>query len=356
MDPTIQAERERQQSAMLDKLSSIMDNKLDSMKRQLEVSSNTQMSELKKIRLSEPRSFKKKGHEQQYKHNDQVKSTVNEAKDAAIAGKTDACVAKLDEGIDLIDQRQKLILIADRSEYGWKTVGEYLNNELSDDEQDAKKRKKAEKEAQRKIAESRAVKAVKARAWYKTSRAPGATATSPSPSPLGLSTGSLPSRFYPSVGSTRSIGSFTFTNGTAQKRGTSFSCGKPGPWRNKCPVLVTTQTQQEGRKLSDKFSDLCVMDSMSGGFDFSESVDNTDITPLGQGDFLERECSEKSFRGRLKSNISAWEEIGSPDTVLAVIKEGSKLPLLTIPESRILANNNPPWIMLRLLWRPWRVF
>ena len=51
---------------MLEKLSSIMDNKLEAMKRQLEESSNTQMSELKKIRLTEPHIFKKKGHEQQY--------------------------------------------------------------------------------------------------------------------------------------------------------------------------------------------------------------------------------------------------------------------------------------------------
>ena len=87
MDPTIQAELERQQSTMLEKLSSIMDNKLESMKRQLEESSNTQMSELKKIRLTEPRIFKKKGHEQLYKPNEQVKSAVNEAKDAVVAVK-----------------------------------------------------------------------------------------------------------------------------------------------------------------------------------------------------------------------------------------------------------------------------
>ena len=84
MDPTIQAELERQQSTMLEKVSSIMDNKLESMKRQLEESSNTQMSELKKIRLTEPRIFKKKGHEQLYKPNEQVKSAVNEAKDAVV--------------------------------------------------------------------------------------------------------------------------------------------------------------------------------------------------------------------------------------------------------------------------------
>ncbi|CAH3041948.1 unnamed protein product, partial [Porites lobata] len=168
MDPTIQAELERQQSTMLEKLSSIMDNKMESMKRQLEESSNTQMSELKKIRLTGPRTFKKKGHEQQYKHNEQVKSAVNEAKDAV---------------------RQKLILIADKSDYGWKTVGEYLDDELADDDQDAKKMKKAEKEAQRKIAESRAAKATKARPWFRNPRSPGNTIgnSSPSSSPFSLS-------------------------------------------------------------------------------------------------------------------------------------------------------------------------
>ena len=75
--------------------------KLSSMKRQLEESSNTQMSELKKIRLTEPRIFKKKGHEQQYKHNEQVKSAVNEAKDAVVAGKNEACIAKLNKLLNL---------------------------------------------------------------------------------------------------------------------------------------------------------------------------------------------------------------------------------------------------------------
>ena len=96
MDPAIQAELDRQQSSMLEKLSSIIDNKLDSMKRQLDETSNIQMSELKKIRLTEPRTFKKKGHEQQYKHNQQVKSVVSEAKDAVTSGKQDTYIAKLE--------------------------------------------------------------------------------------------------------------------------------------------------------------------------------------------------------------------------------------------------------------------
>ena len=53
MDPNVQAEIERQQSQLLEKLSTIFDSKIDSMKRQLEDVSNkaneSQMSELKRM-------------------------------------------------------------------------------------------------------------------------------------------------------------------------------------------------------------------------------------------------------------------------------------------------------------------
>ena len=213
MDPTIQAELERQQSTMLEKLSSIMDNKSESVKRQAEESSNMQISELEKISLSEPRNFKKKGHEQQYKHNEQV------AKDAVVAGKNEACIAKLNESIDLIDSCQKLILKADKSDYGWKTVGEYLDNELADDDQDTKIMKKADKETQWKIAESHPAKAMMARLWFRNPRSLGNTIanSSPSPSPFSLSTGSYSPRFSCSTEGPKSIGSLPFSSGMAPK-------------------------------------------------------------------------------------------------------------------------------------------
>ena len=95
-----------------------------------------------------------------------MKTAVTEAKEAILERKQDACIAKLDEGIELIDGSRKLILMADRSDFGWKTVGEYLANELADDDEDAKKMKKAEKEAQRKIADARASKMAKSRASF----------------------------------------------------------------------------------------------------------------------------------------------------------------------------------------------
>lgn len=63
------------------------------------------------------------------------------------------------------------------------------------------------------------------------------------------------------------------------------------------------------------------------------------FTTPAKGNFSELECCKEIVRERLKSHFSAWEEIGSPSSVLSVITEGYKLPLLTIPESCILANN-----------------
>ena len=82
---------------------------------------------------------------------------------------------------------------------------------------------------------------------------------------------------------------------------------------------------------------------MSGNSYFSEPfddpIDTCIFTTPAKGDFSELKCCKESVRGRLKSHFSAWEEIGSPSTVVSVIREGYKLPLLTIPESCGLANN-----------------
>ncbi|CAB4016689.1 Hypothetical predicted protein [Paramuricea clavata] len=144
MNEELRTEFQKQQESMLEKLSAVMDTKVGQMKRELEEVANkahsSQMTELKRMKFSEPPSFKKKGLEVQYKHNEQVKLCIPEAEDAMKHKKLDTCLEELGE---------------DKSEYGWKTVSEYLDNELADDEEDAKKIKKAEKEAQRKLNETR---------------------------------------------------------------------------------------------------------------------------------------------------------------------------------------------------------
>ena len=55
----------------------------------------------------------------------------------------------LAQGTRLLDERQKLILLADKLEFGWKTVEEYTQHELAEDEQDAKKIRHAEERAEK---------------------------------------------------------------------------------------------------------------------------------------------------------------------------------------------------------------
>ena len=49
---------------------------------------------------------------------------------------------------------------------GWKMVGEYLDNKLAENNEDAKKMKKAKKETQRKIADACASKMAKSHASF----------------------------------------------------------------------------------------------------------------------------------------------------------------------------------------------
>ena len=69
--------------------------------------------------------------------------------------KTPAAVEKakelLKEGEELIKNRQKQIKIADRSEFGWVTVDEYVDDELEEDSDDEKRLFRAEGRAKRKV-------------------------------------------------------------------------------------------------------------------------------------------------------------------------------------------------------------
>lgn len=85
---------------------------------------------------------------------------MNEAKDA-VGGMINACIAKLKKRYSSYRSVPKAHSHGRQIWLPLENSWEYLDNELADDDPDAKKMKKAEKEAQRKIAQSRAPKAVK---------------------------------------------------------------------------------------------------------------------------------------------------------------------------------------------------
>ena len=97
---------------------------------------------VKRARLEKGSSFKKKSHEKQYDFNASIMDKLQDADTALQKAPSCAAVDKakalMAEGNALLKFRQKLIRIADRSEYGWAAVEEYVDDELADGEDDEK--------------------------------------------------------------------------------------------------------------------------------------------------------------------------------------------------------------------------
>ena len=83
--------------------------------------------------------FKKKGNEQQFSFNRKVAKTSNSALKALEGGNIPKAKEELNKGISLLNNRQKIIKLADKSEFGSATVQEYVCDDLADDEADASK-------------------------------------------------------------------------------------------------------------------------------------------------------------------------------------------------------------------------
>ena len=95
------------------------------------------MSEIKRLKRDSVPQFNKNSNKEQYKANKAIKDVVEDAQIAL--ERNDVKTKKaLDKG-DLLQEHQKLILLADKSQYGWKTVLEYKHHDLADDEEDEKK-------------------------------------------------------------------------------------------------------------------------------------------------------------------------------------------------------------------------
>ena len=78
--------------------------------------------------------FQKKGNEQQFSFNRKVTKTSGTTLKALESRNIPKAKEELNKGISLINIRQKIIKLADKSEFGWATVQEYVSDELADDD------------------------------------------------------------------------------------------------------------------------------------------------------------------------------------------------------------------------------
>ena len=128
--------------AAFESLEKKLDNGMQSIRKEYREDRETTDERIaKRIKLDPVPTFKKKSHEKQSKFNSGVEDKIGSVKKALSETPPTIKKAKtlLEEGEKLLKSRQKLMKIADRSECGWATVEEYVEDELADDSDDEKR-------------------------------------------------------------------------------------------------------------------------------------------------------------------------------------------------------------------------
>ena len=147
----IRASLAENNKSLLDQFSKLVAESAEGIKRSSVDAADEQLREIKKMKREEPKSFKRRGNEVQYKFNAKLLDSLDDVKSHLESNAVEKAKASLAEGTSLISDRQKLILLVDKSDFGWKTVDEYVQHELADTEEDAKRIRRAEDRAEKAI-------------------------------------------------------------------------------------------------------------------------------------------------------------------------------------------------------------
>ena len=237
------------QRELLQAVNDVFTVKMSELKRELvqeQEESNERL--VKRLRLEKPPVFKKKTHEVQFRFNEDVRSKMSAA--AGALSQAPPAVEKaqtlLEEGEKLINNRQKCIKIADRSEHGWATVEEYEEDELAENSDDEKRLFRAEARAGRRL-KAAAAKSFKRKGQPGAGRRPGQDArVAHVQSSTGVAAWQLAAAARQSIpvqagyGAVQSKGFYP----PGRMVGPCWQCGKDGHFRAKCPLLVGSIPKQ----------------------------------------------------------------------------------------------------------------
>ncbi|XP_053375561.1 uncharacterized protein LOC123541068 isoform X3 [Mercenaria mercenaria] len=94
--------------------------------------------------------FKRKSNEEQFKLNAKVIQKIEGAHSAVESEDLSSAKEAIIQARDMLKHRQKLVLLADTSDLGWRLVSEYEANPIASDSDDEKRIYKAEARASRK--------------------------------------------------------------------------------------------------------------------------------------------------------------------------------------------------------------
>ena len=98
----------------------------------------TPPSLVKKVRKTE-NSFKFKGSQLQFELNSDIIEDINSVIKFIESNRHAKAISVLKGSVETLKKRNKHIRIADKSDGGWKTVEEYLSDEVASDSEDEKR-------------------------------------------------------------------------------------------------------------------------------------------------------------------------------------------------------------------------
>uniref|UniRef100_A0A1X7UTU3 CCHC-type domain-containing protein n=1 Tax=Amphimedon queenslandica TaxID=400682 RepID=A0A1X7UTU3_AMPQE len=274
-------------------------------------------------------------NEKQFRFNEEVTEKVEDCEkelasievpaDAAEVNVPVRVLEKAKEAIKeskkIIYDRQKLIKIADRSEFGWGVVHEYQSDELAENSEDEKKLSKAEK-----AADQKAQKKKKAAAG-KVNKVPFQQA--PRMAEWWRSR-SVWSQSPPYASNSFNRSASASTSGPRQVIGPCFACGELGHLRSSCPKTAS------GAPAAAKYPFIREDErsvELSGEYS-SESQGEV----LGSR-YWEYDSSAINVKGRIKSCSEFWvDTLQCSQFVSEIVAQGYMLPFVSLPEPRMFLN------------------
>ena len=211
------------QEKLLDNMTTLLESRLDGFQRRTPENqkslSDTQIAKIDE-NMSDTYKFRKRGNEEQYKHNHKVFVKMREATtemEADNISQTNVNNAKrkITEGMDIIKNKQKLIKLADSSDAGWRVVAEYIANPLAENSEYERKMYKAQSRADTKMKKEKLKKRTDQRTtpYNKTTTS---NSTGSQSIPVNVSSG-------------------------FGRPGRCFYCHESGHWIRQCPKATTEQ-------------------------------------------------------------------------------------------------------------------
>ena len=226
----------------------------------------------------------------------------------------------------MLNNRQKIIQLADSSELGWRLVKEHEAHPIASHSDDEKRIFKAEVRATRKM---KSEKAKRGRGSYRT--------------------WPYRRRRYMEPSSTQTTASAAET----KKPGLCFGCSLPGHWKKDCPSLrhfnnTVSKNVFMSQDINSAIGYAQGISPIISGVSVFKQVNTVDgqvnsayqIKDQGKEEIVKYgNISGISPVGRLKAANEKWKETGVSRYILSVVEEGYKLSFKTFPPSACIKSN-----------------